>query len=160
MGDRLTEEEQSKQTSQTPYGDMFDKLLPEYMAMGMTYDEYWDGEYGTKRACLKAYRIRMENEQRIADRNNWYMGQYIVAAIQSVPLIVPGINMKKGASLPDYPDKPFFMRYEEQKKEEVRKQHEEDQSRLAMAMFQAMTAKFNKNIQNRLERQAQEGTGQ
>lgn len=160
MGDRLTEEEKSEQTSQTPYGDMFDRLLPEYMSMGMTYDEYWDGEYGTKRAFRKAYRIRMENEQHIADRNNWYMGQYIVAAIQSVPLMVPGINMKKGASLPDYPDKPFFMRYEEQKKEEVRKQHEEDQSKLAMAMFQAMTARFNKNIEKRLEREAQSGSGQ
>lgn len=139
---------------------MFDRLLPEYMAMGMTYDEYWDGECGMKRAFRKAFRIRMENEQRIADRNNWYIGQYIMAAIQAVPLIVPGINMKKGASLPDYPDKPFLMKQEELKQEEARKQHEEDQSKLAMAMFQAMTAKFNKNIQNRLEREAQKGSGQ
>ena len=160
MGDRLTEEEQSKQTSQTPYGDMFDRLLPEYMAIGMTYDEYWDGEYGMKKAFREAFRIRMENEQRLSDRNNWYIGQYVMAAIQAVPLIVPGINMKKGASLPEYPDKPFLMKYEERKKEEARKQHEEDQSKLAMAMFQAMTAKFNKNIQNRLEREAQKGSGQ
>ena len=160
MGDRLTEEEKSKQTSPTPYGDMFDKLLPEYMAMGMTYEQFWDGEYGIKKAFRKAFRIRMENEQKIADRNYWYMGQYVMAAIQAVPLIVPGINMKKGASLPDYPDKPFLMKQEELKQEEARKQHEEDQSKLAMAMFQAMTAKFNKNIQKRLEREAQEGSGQ
>ena len=160
MGDRLTDKEESAQTSQTPYGDMFDRLLPEYMAMGMTYEQYWDGEYGMKRAFRKAFRIRMENEQKIADRNSWYMGQYIMAAIQAVPLIVPGINMKKGASLPDYPDKPFLMKQEELKQEEARKQHEEDQSKLAMAMFQAMTAKLNKNIQNRLEREAQKGSGQ
>ena len=160
MGDRLTDKEESAQTSQTPYGDMFDRLLPEYMAMGMTYEQYWDGEYGMKRAFRKACRIRRENEQKIADRNSWYMGQYIMAAIQAVPLIVPGINMKKGASLPDYPDKPFLMKQEELKQEEARKQHEEDQSKLAMAMFQAMTAKLNKNIQNRLEREAQKGSGQ
>ena len=139
---------------------MFDRLLPEYMAMGMTYDEYWDGEYGTKRSCRKAFRIRMENEQKIADRNYWYMGQYVMAAIQASQFIIPGINMKKGASLPDYPDKPFLMKQEELKQEEARKQHEEDQSKLAMAMFQAMTAKFNQNIQKRLEREAQEGSGQ
>lgn len=160
MGDRLTEKEQSKQTSPTPYGDIFDELFPHYLLMGMTPEQYWDGEYGLKKAYREAYRLRMENEQRVTDRNNWYMGQYIIAAIQSIPLIVPGINMKKGASLPDYPNKPFLERYEEQKKEAVRKQKEEDQSKLAMAMFQAMTAKFNRNIQKRLERQAQEGSGQ
>ena len=160
MGDRLTEEEQSKQTSSTPYGDMLDELFPHYLLMGMTPEQYWDGEYGLKIAYRKAYRMRIENEQRIADRNNWYMGQYIIAAIQAVPLIVPGVNMKKGASLPEYPDKPFFERYEEQKKAEVRKQKEEDQSKLAMAMFQSLAAKFNKNIEKRLERQAKEGSGQ
>lgn len=160
MEDRLTREKKSKQTSPTPYGDMFDELLPHYMAMGMSYDEFWDCEYGTKRAFLKAYKLRMDTELRMADRNNWYIGQYIMAAIQAVPLIVPGVNMRKGANLPEYPNKPFFEKYEEQKKEEVRKQKEEDQSKLAMAMFQAMTAKFNKNIQKRLGKQAQEGSGQ
>ena len=52
------------------------------------------------------------------------------------------------------------IKFEEQKKEESRKKHEEDQSKLAMAMFQAMTAKFNKNIEKRLEKQAKEGSGQ
>lgn len=160
MGDRLTEEKESKQASPTPYGDIFDELLPQYMAMGMTYDQYWDGEVGMKTAFLKAYRTRMENEQRVTDRNYWYLGQYIMAALQSTPFAIPGVNMKKGSSLPDYPDKPFMQKQEELKKEEVRKQYEEDQSMLAMAMFQAFTSKFNKNIEKRLEKQAQEGSGQ
>ena len=159
MGDRLTEEDNPKQTSPTPYGDMFDEALPHYLAMGMTWDEYWDGEYGMKKACRKAYRIRIENEQRIADRNNWYMGQYMINVLQAVPLFVAGFNTK-GVNMPDYPDKPYYERFDEQKKEETRKQHEEDQSKLAMAMFQAMTAKFNKNIERRLEKQAKEGSGQ
>ena len=159
MGDRLTEEDNPKQTSPTPYGDMFDEALPHYLAMGMTWDEFWDGEYGMKKAFRKAYRIRIENEQRIADRNNWYMGQYMINVLQAVPLFVAGFNTK-GVNLPDYPDKPYYERFDEQKKEETRKQHEEDQSKLAMAMFQAMTAKFNKNIERRLEKQAKEGSGQ
>ncbi len=160
MGDRLTEEDKPKQTGPTPYGDMFDEALPHYLAMGMTWDEYWDGEYGTKKACRKAFQIRIENEQRLADRNNWYMGQYIMAAIQATPLLVPGVNMRKGATNPDYPDKPFLEKLEEQKKEENRKRREEDQSKLAMAMFQAMASKLNKNIERRLEQQAKGGTGQ
>ena len=159
MGDRLTEDDgQPKQTSPTPYGDTFDELLPHYMAMGMTYDEYWDGEYGTKKACRKAYRIRMENEQRRADLNNWYMGQYMIAVLQAVPLLVAGLNVKHTSNLPQYPDKPFLEKIEEQKKEEVRKQKEEDQSRMAMALFQAMTLKFNKNVEKRLAKE--KGSGQ
>jgi hypothetical protein len=154
VGDRLTEEEKkSKQTSPTPYGDMFDEALPQYLAIGMPYDIFWDGEYGTKKAFRKAYQLRVENEQRIADTNNWYMGQYIAAALQAVPLFVAGFNTK-GANLPDYPDKPFFVKHEEQKKEEARKQQQEDQSKLAMAMFQAMTARFNKTME---KKQAESG---
>ena len=154
MGDRLTEEEKPKQTSPTPFGDMFDEALPEYLAIGMPYDLYWDGEFGTKRAFRKAYQSRIKNEQRIADQNNWYMGQYVAMAMQSVALFVAGFNTK-GVTLPEYPDKPFFEKHEEQKKEEARKQHEEDQSRLAMAMFQALTTRFNRNME-----QKQEGSGQ
>ena len=160
MGDRLTKDGETKQTSPTPYGDMFDALAPHYMAIGMTWEQFWDGECGMKKAFREANRIRLENEQKLADMNHWYMGQYIIAAIQAVPLMVPGVNMKKGASLPDYPDKPFFEKQEALKKEEARKQHEEDQSKLAMAMFQAMTTRFNKNVEKRLAQQAKEGSGQ
>ena len=154
MGDRLTEEEkQPKQTSPTPYGDMFDEALPQYLAIGMPYDLFWDGEFGTKRAFRKAYQFRMETEQRIADRNNWYMGQYIMSALAATALRVAGFNTKGG--LPDYVDKPFMDRYEEKKKEETRKQQQEDQQRLAMAMFQAMATKFNRN-----KEQKAVGTGQ
>ena len=147
MGDRLTEEQKSRQTSPTPYGDTFDEFLPHYLAMGMTYDEFWDGEYGTKHACRKAYQIRIENEQRLADRNNWYMGQYILSVLQAIPLLVAGLNVKNTSNLPKYPEKPFFDQFEERKKEETRKQKEEDQMKLAMAMFQAGIAKFNKRFQ-------------
>ena len=144
MGDRLTEEK--PQTSDTPYGDTFDEFLPEYMSMGMTYDEYWDGEYGTKRACRKAYRMRIKNERLLADQNNWYIGQYIMAALQAVPLLVNGF-VPKGVHPGDYPDQPFMQKQEEMQKEENRRKREEDQTKLAMAMFHAFAVQANKNIE-------------
>ena len=137
---------------------MFDEAIPHYLAMGMTWDEFWDGEYGTKRAFRKAYRIRMENEQKLADRNNWYMGQYLISALQCVPLLVAGLNVKRTTKLPSYPEQPFLEKFEKQQKEEVRKRKEEDQSKMAMALFQAMTLKFNKNIERRLEKEKQKAT--
>ena len=147
MGDRLTEEEQQQTASRT-YGDIFDELFPDYLLMGMTPEQYWDGESSLKRAFRKAYNLRMETEQRIADRNNWYLGQYIVAALQAVPLLVGGLNTK-GVDIPDYPDKPFFEKYEEQKKADTKKKQEEDQMKTAMAMFHAFTIQANKNIENK-----------
>ena len=161
MGDWLTEG-QNPPTSQTPYGDTFDAMLPHYMAIGMTYDQFWDGEYGIRKAFREANRIRIENEQRIADVNNWYLGQYMRTALQSVQLIAIA-GVVGGKKMPEpgkYPEKPFLQQADEEKKEEVKKQHEEDQSKIAMAMFQAMIGKFNKNIEKRLEREKAEGTGQ
>ena len=158
MGDRLTGEE--AQTAPKGYGDIFDALFPHYLAMGMPAEEYWDGESWLKTAYRNAYRIRIENEQRMADRNNWYMGQYLIKVLQAVPLLVAGLNVKSTSNLPDYPDMPFLEKIEMEKKEEARKKYEEDQSKMAMAMFQAMITKFNKNVQKRLEREQAGGTGQ
>ena len=147
MGDRLTEDENPKQTSPTPYGDIFDELAPHYLLMGMTWDEYWDGEYGMKKACREAYKMRIENEQRMTDTSNWYMGQYIMAVLQCVPLLVGGLNVKETTQLPSYPDKPFLEKAEAEKKEEHRKKAEEDRTMAAMALFQAGIEKFNKRFE-------------
>ena len=160
MGGRLTEEE-PKQTSPTPYGDIFDEALPQYLAIGMPYDLYWDGEAGSKKAFRKAYGIRIEQEQRLADQNNWYMGQYLIEALSAVPLLVAGLNVKRTTNLPKYPDKPFFEKAEEQKKEDLRRKKEEDQQRMAMAMFQAMAMEFNKKHFKAGDKKPEpDGTGQ
>ena len=165
MGDPVTGEgEQPRRTSKTPYGDMFDELLPQYMAMGMTYEQFWDGEVGIRKAFRKAYQLRMENDLKIADRNGWYIGQYICKALQAVQLLAVAVPVKKLPDPHEYPDKPFMIQAEEEerknKDEEIRKKREEDQSKLAMSMFQQMVARMNGNIIRRVERQKHEGTGQ
>ena len=116
--------------------------------MGMTPEQYWDGESWLKPAFRKAYQLRIETEQKLADRQNWYMGQYLLAVLNATPLLVGGLNVKQGTPLPEYPDKPFLEKLEEQKKEDVRRKHEEDQMKLAMAMFQSFAAQANKKIES------------
>lgn len=159
MGNRLTEEE-PEQTALRTYGDIFDELFPHYLVMGMTPEQYWDGESWLKPAYRKAYQMRFENEQRLADQNNWYMGQYLIRVLQAVPLLVGGLNVKSSTKLPDYPEKPFLYQLEEQKKEEVRRKNELDQTKLAMALMQAAFSKFNKNFESRQKNQPPGSTGQ
>ena len=158
MGSRLTEDA-PQQTEYRSYGDIFDQFLPEYMAIGMTYDEYWDGEFGTKRAARKAYEIRLKNEQMLTDRQNWYMGQYIVKVLQSTPLLVGGLNVNAQTNLPEYPEKPFLVTAEEMQKEEVRKKQEENQMMFAMAMMQTAFNKFNKRFEQRQKEPGMEASG-
>lgn len=159
MGDRLTDGKKSEQTVHRTYGDIFDEYFPHYLLMGMSAEQYWDGESSLKKAYRKAYRMRMENEQILADRNNWYMGQYLIRVLQCVPLLVGGLNVKQSTKLPEYPAKPFLEQFAEMKKEEVRQKKEEDQTKLAMALMQATFEKFNRNFEKRKQRQEQEVLG-
>ena len=168
MGDRLTE----SQTSRTPYGDIFDAYLPHYLAIGMPYDLFWDGEYGARKAFLKAYQIRMENEERMMDISHWNMGLYLREALRSVELAAVAVPVKKISGLESYPERPHVIQKEEEERErkkaektaeaeEARRKKEEDQSKLAMAVFQQAVARMNGNIIRRLERDKQkEGSGQ
>ena len=147
MGDRLTEDSKPKQTSPYPYGDIFDELFPHYLLMGMTPEQYWDGESFLKAAYRKAYQMRIENEQRLADQQNWYMGQYMISVLQCVPLLVGGLNVKPSTRLPEYPNKPFLEKAAEERRETDRRKKEEDQAKLVMAMFQQGIMKFNKRME-------------
>lgn len=149
MGDGLTEE---KQKGPTTFREVFHDTFPHYLAMGMSAADFWDGDSWLARDYREAFRIRIENEERLSDRAAWRMGEYMRSALGSVPLIVNGFK-PKGVQLGTYPDKPFLEKYEEQKKEEAKKQNAEKQQQLAMAVFQAFTEKMNKGIRKRLERE-------
>ena len=146
MGDPLTEDRKKDQTGPQTYGDIFDELFPHYLVMGMTPEEYWDGESSLKPAFRKAYKIRNENARRIEDQNNWYLGIYIRKALQSSLLLVNGF-VPKGAHPEDYPEKPFTIQEEEKRQEEAKKKNEEQQMMLAMAMLQAKFEQFNRRFE-------------
>lgn len=149
MDDRLTER---RQQSTVTLSKIFREAFPHYLVMGMSAEEYWDGEPWLARSYREAYRIRMENQNRIADRDAWRMGEYIRNALASVPIVVNGF-VPKGHTMHDYPEKPMMMQAEERKLEENEKKKQENQQQLAQAMFQAFTEKINKGIRKRLEQE-------
>lgn len=152
MGDRLTDEDEP-QTESRSYGDIFDELFPHYLYMGMTPEQYWDGESGLKKAYRKAWKLRKKNEEIEADRHLWLQGLYFRDALNSMPLLVAGF-IPKGAKPGQYPEKPRLEQYEDQQNEEKRKKQEEKQTQLAMAMMQARFLEFNRNFEKR--KQAEE----
>ena len=149
MDHRLTEE---KPKGKPTISKIFRDVFPHYLVMGMSAEEFWDGEPWLARSYREAYRIRMENQARIADRDAWWTGEYIRRALMSIPITVNGFA-PKGYSLHDYPEKPMGALAEERKREEEEKNKQENQQQLALAMFQAFTEKINNGIRKRLEQE-------
>lgn len=149
MDNRLTEEKPKEKIS---LSRIFREAFPHYLVIGMSAEEYWDGEPWLVRSYREAYRIKMDNQDRIADRDAWRIGEYIRHAIASVPIVVNGF-VPKGHRMHDYPEKPWAMIAEEQKRIENEKKKQENQQQMALAMFQAFTEKLNKGIQKRLEQE-------
>lgn len=82
--------------------DLFDRVFPEYLAMGMTYEQFWLQDCSLVTAYRKAYKIRQEE----INRNAWLNGLYIFKALQTAPVTVNGFA-PKGYKLEAYPNKPF-----------------------------------------------------
>ena len=82
--------------------ELYHKLFPEYLAMGMTYRQFWDEDCRLVIAYRKAYQIRQEEQNRLA----WLNGLYIYKALQSTPIVVHGFA-KSGTKVEPYPNKPI-----------------------------------------------------
>ncbi len=75
--------------------DIFDEACPHYIAMGMTYDEYWRGDPWAVRAYRQAYKAKRE----AASFDAWLHGMYVRDAIASC------FTDKKNPY--KYPEKPY-----------------------------------------------------
>lgn len=69
-------DEKSEQT----YGEIIAALCPDYLAMGMTLKEYWDGDIANLKYVRKAHELRKKEE----NFNAWLHGLYIYNALQCV----------------------------------------------------------------------------
>ena len=73
------------------YSKKFEELCGYYMSLGMTYEQYWDGD-----CCMTKYFRRMDELKR--SRNNeesWLLGCYIYDALLSVYPVFNALSKKK-----------------------------------------------------------------
>ena len=88
-------------------------MFPTYLAMGMTYDQFWDGEP----ALAKAYRRADSIRRRRRNEEMWLEGIYMVEALSATV----GNMFSKGAKH-QYPSEPFPITAEEQQERKEREQ--------------------------------------
>lgn len=113
--------------------EVFWEAYPAYLTMGMSSDEYWNGD---ARAC-RAYRKKREEELKLQDEILWRQGAYIYHAMIAVAPYFNSLKPKK----PEEYIKPFSYIEDER----LRKEAEQNKVNRGMAAFQEWAENFNKN---------------
>lgn len=123
----------SDQTAPARYGEIFEKMCPYYMSIGMTYDEYWNGEA----VLCKYYR---ESHEKVLREENAMMhrqGAYIYQALLCASPLYNALSKKREAY--PYPEDviPLNERQSKEIKEEKeRRKMEENKVRMKMLVDQ------------------------
>lgn len=98
--------------------EIFERDCPYYMAIGMTYEQYWYGDVHMARDFYKADRIR---QKRMNDEA-WLYGAYVGRAIEAT---ICNAFRKSGTPPAQYPKEPIW-KDESDEEEEARLREEQD----------------------------------
>ena len=95
--------------------DIFTEALPYYLKIGMTYEQYWDGDVSAHRAYRKADRLRMNDANQLA----WLQGAYFYEALMDA---APAIKAFCKQRAHPYRKEPYDIDAAEKKRREEREQ--------------------------------------
>lgn len=112
------EEGESKKTlSSITYTERFYEQFPYYLSIGMTPEQYWDGDPALVKYYRKADEIRLER----MNEEKWLQGMYIYEAICDASPILHAFA-KKGTKPHPYSDKPYPISEKQRKRASVDKE--------------------------------------
>lgn len=113
------------------YTEKFNELFPMYLAIGMSYEQYWEQDSALVIAYRKAYEIKQEN----INQQLWLQGAYIYEAIARISPILHAFA-KKGTKPIPYLDAPFSLTEKQEETKQVRKEKATfDKSKAIMESF-------------------------
>ena len=116
--------------------EVFDNVFPSYLAMGMTYDEFYHKDHTLAASYRKAFELQRERR----NVEMWQMGAYIYQSVSRVaPLLVP---FNKHPKAEPYLDKPIPF-YEKESETETQQKAIADKG---FAYMQSMMMKVNKKF--------------
>ena len=122
-------------TSPQSFTDIFEAVCPLYMAMGMTYEQFWNGEVEMAAAYRKADQIR----RRRINEELWLEGIYMADALS----VTVGNMFSKGAKH-QYPSEPLPITEAEQ--QERREREQKARMERVKAAFTAKALRVNSKL--------------
>lgn len=119
------------------YTEQFYEKFPYYLSIGMTYEQYWNGDPN----LVKYYRQADELKTDKKNQELWLQGMYIYEALCDVSPILQAMA-KKGTKAHPYSDKPYAITEKQRRRElEEKERKVADKGKRMMEMFMKQTNK-------------------
>lgn len=109
------------------------------MVMGMTYEQYWDGEPELARYYRKADELRTERR----NQELWLQGMYVYEAVSDISPILHAFA-KKGTKAKPYPAQPYALTSKD--RTAIREKKEKAEYNKGKAYMEAVMANINKRF--------------
>lgn len=124
------------------YSEQFHEQFPYYLAIGMTYELYWESDPRLVIAYRKADKLKRQR----TNENQWWQGMYIYNALCCVAPVFRDFA-KKGTKAHPYPDTPYPIDQKQRKKSEENKARKsaEDGKRYMEGFAAKFNARFGKS---------------
>jgi hypothetical protein len=117
--------------------ELFEEAFPYYLSIGMSYEQFWDGDVWLTRAYAKAEELRMLR----ADQLAWLQGSYVYEAIGALSPILHAFA-KSGTKPSPYVKEPYLSRKAVAKTEPT--DPEKERYELHRSHVAALAARFEK----------------
>ena len=124
------------------YTTKFYEVFPYYLSIGMTPEQYWDGDP----LLPKYYRQADEIRQKRRNQDLWLQGMYIYEALCDVAPILNAFA-KRGTKPTPYSDHPYSLTNKERENE--KKLQEKRDREKARRYMEAQMAKLNKRFESK-----------
>lgn len=100
MGEDLKTSPKEEKTIEQVFND----ALPYFIAIGVSYDDFWYNDPLIAKAYLKAHEIKQKQE----NERLWLQGYYFYVALCDVAPVLNAFA-KKGTKVQPYPSEPFAL---------------------------------------------------
>lgn len=119
------------------YTEQFYEVFPYYLSIGMTYEQFWDGDPHLAKYYRQADELKTERK----NQELWLQGLYMYEALCDVAPILQAMA-KKGTKAHPYPDKPYAITEKQQKREiEEKERKVADKGKRMIEMFMRQSNK-------------------
>lgn len=110
------------------YTEQFYEHLPFYLSIGMTFEQYWDGDCCLVKYYRKAHYLRQQRR----NQELWAMGAYVYEALTDVAPVLHAFA-KKGTKPTPYISEPFALtdrEVRERKEREAKRRCDEQKAKV------------------------------
>lgn len=154
-GDPITGEpsKENEPADQMTLGEIFTRLCPQYMAIGMSYDDFWHRNTSYHKAFREAHELRLKSEEWA----RWRQGAYIYDALLRVAPVMRAAFSNNRVEPGKYPSEPWPLTEKEAREREERRELEN--YRRFIAQMEASSKRELKRREEAAKKEAIENGG-